>query len=204
MAQSVIIFGKSGSGKSRSLIGFKEDEITLINTIGKLLPFSKKFKYSATVSDPDVIKASLKKMPTKVAVIDDAGYLMTTLFMRSHGKGDQFKMYNDLADMMWNLFVFVKDELPQDVMVYWMFHEETSDFGETKIRTIGKLLDQKITLEGMVTICLHCVVKNGKHIFLTQSDGTDISKSPEGLWEDLEIPNDLKAVDSAIRKYWGL
>ena len=204
MAQSCIIYGKSGAGKSRSLINFKEDEITLINTIGKMLPFPKKFKYSATVSDPEIIKASLKKMPTKIAVIDDAGYLMTTMFMKSHGKGDGFKLYNDLADMMWNLFCFVKDDLPQDVIVYWMFHEETSETGEVKIRTIGKLLDQKVTLEGMVTICLHSVVKNGKHIFITQSDGMDISKSPEGLWSELEIPNDLKAVDTAIRKYWGL
>lgn len=204
MGQSVIIFGKSGSGKSRSLINFKEDEITLINTIGKLLPFSKKFRYSATVSDAEVIKAALKKMPTKTAVIDDAGYLMTTMFMKQHTQKDSFKMFNDLADMMWNLFCFIKDDLPQDIIVYWMFHEETSDLGETKIRTIGKLLDQKVTLEGMVTICLHCVVNNGKHVFVTQSDGTDISKSPEGLWDSLEIPNDLKAVDDAIRSYWGL
>ena len=161
------------------------------------------FKYAAPLDDIAKIKAALQKMPTKIAVIDDAGYLMTNLFMKGHGKGDQFKMYNDIGDAIWGLFNFVKNELPDNVFVYWIFHEETSDLGETKVRTIGKLLDQKVCLEGMVTVCLHCMVKNGKHIFTTQSNGMDIAKSPEGMFED-EIPNDLKFVDETMRNYWGI
>ena len=203
MAENVIIFGKSGSGKSRSLINFEKDEILLINTIGKRLPFGMSFKYAAPLDDIAKIKAALKKMPVKIAVIDDAGYIMTDMFMRGHTGKDQFKLYNDLADAIWGLFNFVKNELPDDVFVYWIFHEETSDLGETKVRTIGKLLDQKVCLEGMVTVCLHCMVKNGKHIFTTQSNGMDIAKSPEGMFED-EIPNDLKFVDETMRNYWGI
>ena len=55
----------------------------------------------------------------------------------------------------------------------------------------------------MATIVLRCVVRDGKHLFLTQSNGNDISKSPEGMFE-LEIDNDLKAADKIIREFWGL
>ena len=99
--------------------------------------------------------------------------------------------------------MFIQAQLPEDVIVYILMHETTSDFGETKLRTIGKLLDEKVCIEGMVTICLRCMVEGDRHFFRTQSSGADISKSPEGLF-DLEIENDLKCVDDAIRKYWNL
>ena len=87
--------------------------------------------------------------------------------------------------------------------MYITLHEDTNDYGETKIRTIGKLLSEKVCIEGMATIVLRCVVRDGKHLFLTQSNGNDISKSPEGMFE-LEIDNDLKAADKIIREFWGL
>ena len=84
-----------------------------------------------------------------------------------------------------------------------MMHEDSDDCGNTKLRTIGKLLDQKVCLEGMVTICLHCIAKGKEHVFVTNSNGLGIEKSPEGMF-DFEVPNDLKAVDSRIREYWNL
>ncbi|MBQ0165360.1 MAG: AAA family ATPase [Bacteroidales bacterium] len=203
MGECVFIYGKSGSGKSRSLLNFKEDEIFLINVNGKRLPFPKKFKYVGRTDNIKTIMEQLAKMPTQTAVIDDAGYLMTNMFMRGHGQGDQFKLYNSIGDMMWNLINFIQMSLPEHVIVYMMFHDEATDQGDVKIRTIGKLLDQKVCLEGMVTICLRCAVKGGKHVFLTNSDGTDICKSPEGMFPE-EIENDLKAVDTQIRKFWGI
>ena len=203
MGEPILIYGKSGSGKSRSLLNFGEDEIFLVNVLGKRLPFARKFKYTAAVDDIEKIKVGLKKMPTKVAVIDDAGYLMTNLFMRSHGQGDQYKLFNTIADTMWGLMNFVKNDLPEDVLVYIVMHENISDLGESKLRTIGKLLDDKVSLEGMVTICLRSAVIGGKHVFVTNSNGTDIAKSPEGLWDE-QVPNDLKQIDSDIRKFWGI
>lgn len=207
MGECIIIYGKSGSGKSRSLINFKEDEIFLVNVIGKRLPFRSKFKYEITTDDVNKIKNGLKKMPVKSAVIDDAGYLMTNAFMRGHSApksgSSSFDLYNTIADSFWGLLTFIKTELPEDVLVYITIHEDTTDFGETKIRTIGKLLSEKVCIEGMATIVLHCVVRDGKHLFLTQSNGNDISKSPEGMFE-LEIDNDLKAADKIIREFWGL
>lgn len=206
MGECVIIYGKSGSGKSRSLKNFGEDEIFLVNVIGKRLPFRSQFKYATTTDNIDKIKNGLKKMPTKAAVIDDAGYLMTNAFMRGHSApksgSSSFELYNSIADSFWGLLSFIKTELPEDVIVYLTIHEDTNDYGETKIRTIGKLLSEKVCIEGMATVVLRCVVRDGKHLFLTQSDGSDISKSPEGMFE-LEIENDLKACDSIIREYWG-
>lgn len=207
MGECVFVYGKSGSGKSRSLINFGEDEIFLVNTIGKRLPFRSKFKYEIKTDDFSKIANGLRKMPTKTAVIDDSGYLMTNAFMRGHSApksgSSTFDLYNDIADSFWSLITIIKNELPDDVIVYMIMHEDTTDYGETKLRTIGKLLSEKVCIEGMSTVVLRCAVRDGKHLFITQSDGNDISKSPEGMFE-LEIENDLKAVDTAIREYWGL
>lgn len=207
MGECVFVYGKSGSGKSRSLINFGEDEIFLVNTIGKRLPFRSKFKYEIKTDDFSKIANGLRKMPTKTAVIDDSGYLMTNAFMRGHSApksgSSTFDLYNDIADSFWSLITVIKNELPDDVIVYMIMHEDTTDYGETKLRTIGKLLSEKVCIEGMSTVVLRCVVRDGKHLFLTQSDGSDISKSPEGMF-DKEIENDLKAVDTVIREYWGL
>lgn len=207
MGVGVLIYGRSGSGKSRSLKSFAEDEIFLVNVIGKPLPFPGRFRYCIKSDNYNTIKNGLKKMPSKVAVIDDAGYLLTNTFMRGHSApksgSSSFDLYNDIADAFWGLLRFVQDELPEDVIVYLLMHEATSDYGETKLRTIGKLLDEKVCVEGMVSIALRCMVEGGRHYFRTQSSGMDISKSPEGMFET-EIENDLKAVDTRIREYWGL
>ena len=112
-------------------------------------------------------------------------------------------MYNTLADSYWNLIEYIKN-LPSDKIVYVIMHEDTDDYGNTKPKTIGKLLDEKICLEGMFTIVLRCILENGKHLFVTQADGGAVSKSPMGMFEDLHIDNDLLLVDNAIREYYGI
>lgn len=207
MGMCVLVYGKSGSGKSRSLKFFGEDEILLINIEGKELPFRNTFKYICRTDSLDTIITQIQKMPCKIAVIDDAGYLMTHHFMDNHRnkKGSaSFDMYDDIADTMYFLVKRIKKETPEDVIVYVMLHEDTNDMGETKIRTIGKLIDNKVCLEGMVTVCLRCMSDNGKHFFRTQTDGFDISKSPEDMFEDTEIDNNLKLVDDTIRGFYGL
>lgn len=206
MGEAVIIYGKSGTGKSRSLKEFGEEEILFVNTVNKRLPFPKKFKYELRTANVDLVKAKLSKMPVKTAVIDDFGYQQTARFMAEHTKkqgGSQFDLYNSIADDAYGLIMFIKT-LPDDVIVYLILHEESNDYGDVKLKTIGKLLDQKVCIEGLVTICLRAM-KEGtdKYFFRTQSDGQDISKSPEGMFE-LEIPNDLAAVDKRIREYWSL
>lgn len=207
MAIPVIVFGKSGSGKSRSLKNFAEDEILLVNVEGKALPFRKKFKYTMVSDSIDKIIGQIKKMPCKTAVIDDAGYIMTHHFMNNHRnkKGNaSFEMYDDIADAMYNLVKRVKTEIEPDKIVYIILHEDVDDYGNAKLKTLGRLLDNKVCLEGMVTVCIRCMSDNGKHYFRIATDGTDISKAPEDMFQSKEIENDLKAVDAAIRDYWGL
>ena len=207
MGVPVLIYGKSGSGKSRSMKNFAEDEILHVNVIRKRLPFRKKFKYEYQSDNYDKIKEALEKMPTKTAVVDDAGYLQTNAFMRGHSApksgSSSFDLYNGIADKAWDLMIFVARKLPDDVIVYIVMHEEENDSGTIKLKTIGKLLDQKVCLEGMVTIALRCLCEDGRHFFRTQTDGYDFSKSPEEMFE-LEIENDLKFVDDTIREYWNL
>lgn len=208
MGIPVVIYGKSGSGKSRSLKNFEETEICLINVEGKSLPFRHTFKYTMKADDVNVILAAVKRLPAdvKTIVIDDAGYIMTHYFMKNHRnmKGNaQFDMYNQMADDMCALINGIK-ELPEDRIVYLMYHEETSDYGDTKLLTIGKLLDQKAPLIGMVTIALRCMSTGGRHFFRTVTDGSDITKAPEEMFTAEEIENDLKAVDSAIREYYNI
>ena len=205
MGIPVIIYGKSGAGKSRSIKGFKSDEIYLVNVLGKPLPFKGQFKYVSNTDNVQTIMAGLSKMSTMTAVVDDFGYIMTNLFMRGHGGGDQFKLFNTIGDAVWSFINFIQSPaVAEDAIVYLILHEDVNEDGSSKLRTIGKLLDQKVCIEGMATVVLRATVKGGRHIFQTQSDGSSIAKSPEGMFAGDEIDNDLKAVDTAIRAYWGI
>lgn len=208
MGLPVLIYGKSGSGKSRSLKFFDENEVVLFNTERKELPFRKRFRKIGASDDIKQIVTTIKKNPEKVYVIDDAGYIMTHLFMSQHRnkKGNaSFDMYDDIADAMYWLVKSIKDDVPDsDKIVYIMLHEDTDDFGFSKLRTIGKQLDRKVCLEGMVTICIRCMSENGKHFFRTVTDGSDITKTPEEMFSEPEIENNLKMVDDTIREFYGL
>lgn len=207
MAIPVLIIGKSGSGKSTSLRNCTDnEEWNLINVLGKPLPFKGKVPQVVT-DDYSMVMKCIAGSKANSIVIDDAGYLITNYFMRNHsskGQGNAiFSMYNTLADNFWNLVEFIK-KLPDEKIVYIIMHEDTDDFGNIKPKTIGKLLDEKICLEGMFTIVLRGIQENGKHLFVTQADGGAVSKSPMGMFDELEIENDLLLVDNAIRDYYGL
>ena len=202
-----MIIGKSGGGKSTSLRNcIDNEEWNLINVLGKPLPFKGKIP-SVVTDDYTQVMQCLAGSKAHSIVVDDAGYLITNYFMRNHsskGAGNAiFSMYNTLADNFWNLVEFMK-KLPEDKIVYIIMHEDTDDYGNVKPKTIGKLLDEKICLEGMFTIVLRCIQENGKHLFVTQADGGAVSKSPMGMFEELQIDNDLLYVDAKIREYYGL
>lgn len=205
MAVPVLIIGKSGSGKSTSLRNCIDKDFNLIRVLDKPLPFKGKINGWKT-DDYQIIMKALVQAKAKSIVIDDAGYLITNHFMRGHsssGKGNAvFSFYNDIGDYFWNLIQFIVSKLPEDKIVYLMMHEEMNDFGEVKPKTIGKLLDEKVCIEGMFTIVLRCVEEGGNHLFITQASGGAVSKSPIGMFEDLTIDNDLAKVDETIRNYY--
>jgi len=179
----------------------------LIKVLDKPLPFKGNIPSGTSDSYPKIMKWLLGAKEKSI-VIDDAGYLITNQFMNGHssaGKGNGvFTLYNEIGDHFWGLIQFITAKLPPDTIVYLMMHEDVNDFGDIKPKTVGKLLDEKVCIEGMFTIVLRCVNDNNKHLFITQSDNGAVSKSPIGLFETLEIDNDLKMVDEKIREYWDL
>lgn len=202
MGLAVLILGFSGSGKSASLRNFGADELSVVNVNGKPLPFRTQFK-NVICSDkyPDITNF-IRSAGTKSIVIDDAQYLMANEFMR-RAKETGFQKFTDIGKNYWELVRFA-EELPDDVIIYFLQHLETGEDGRQKAKTIGKLLDEKITVEGMFTTVLKTVAADGKYLFATQTDGTDTCKSPIGLFDTAYINNDLKYVDEALRMYYHL
>lgn len=207
MGIPVLLIGKSGSGKSTSLRNFSETELALINVIKKPLPFKKKFESTITTDDYEKVAKCVAQTSKNSIVIDDAGYLIVNMFMKGHanaGAGNAvFAFYNKVGDSFWNLIEFVKN-LPDNKIVYFIMHEDKSETGDIKPKTIGRILDEKVCLEGLFTVVIRSVMDGDKYVFRTQTNGLDVCKSPIGMFEKAEIDNDLKLVDQAVRSYWDL
>jgi hypothetical protein len=201
MAIIVMVYGQSGTGKSTSLRNFKPEDVCIVNVSGKPLPFKNKHKTFNT-DDYMSIETAIKKAPAKSIVIDDATYLMTGEYMRT-AKVTGYQKFTDLALNYYTL-VKIAAALPDDKIVYFMGHSDIDNNGNEKFKTIGKLLDEKITLEGMFTIVLKTVVTDGKYQFSTRNNGQDTVKTPMGMFNEPLIDNDLAAVDKAIRDYYEL
>jgi hypothetical protein len=203
LAIPVLILGESGSGKSTSLRSFDPTKVSIINVAGKPLPFkSAGFKTVKTDNYP-TITGLLKKTASKTIVVDDSQFLLVNEFMRSvNEKG--YDKFNQLASNFWNLIQFVINDLPDDRIVYFLHHIQRDDLGREKAKTIGRMLDEKVTVEGMFTIVLKTSVHDGGYYFATRTNGADTVKSPIGMFEADEIDNDLKLVDDTIRSYYGL
>lgn len=204
MGKKVLIIGESGTGKSASMRNFTRDELLLINVASKDLPFKEpKGSFEKVNSDNyRVIKKVLQETTKKVIVIDDVQYLMANEFMRrATEKG--FDKFTEIAQNYWELQQVI-NSLPNDVIVYELSHLERDQNGNEKVKTIGKLLDEKITIEGMFSVVLKSICSDGKYFFQTQNSGHDTCKSPIGLFNTFLIDNDLKAVDKALREYYDL
>lgn len=197
----VLLIGKSGSGKSASLRNFKKDEIAIANVLGKPLPFKSDLE-APKVDDYNTILKAIEHTNKKVIVIDDANYLITNEFMnKSSVKG--FDKYNEMGNNFFNLINGIKN-VDGGKTVYLIMHEDTDDEGNVKPKTIGKLLDDKVNIQGMFTICIRSMFDNGNYIFRLKTNGQDCVKTPIGLFEEEQMENDLKLVDEKIREYYDL
>jgi hypothetical protein len=205
MGVLVYVLGRSGTGKSYSMRNFAKDEIGVVNVQGKILPFkgSGSIDIVNTDSSDDIVK-TIKAMAKKykIIVVDDFQYVMANEFMRRATERGYDK-FTEIAKHAWDVADCVRT-LPADVIVYVMCHTDTDQDGFEKLKTIGKLLDEKIVLEGMSTIVLKTAVSDGQYMFLTQNNGKDTVKSPEGMFPAYAIDNDLKYVDEKIRSYYEL
>lgn len=213
MALPVLVEGRSGSGKTFALKNFKPDELGVISVEKGRLPFRSELKViripkwsggeqqnygQVNAAKYAWVENMIRKATVKSIAIDDSQYLLANeLFDRAYEKG--YDKYTQMAVNFRNLIHFVNDLEDDDKIVYFLHHSETDSDGREKCKTIGKMLDEKLTIEGCFDIVLYCQ----DHKFFTQSNGISTAKSPEGMF-DLEIPNDLKAVDVAIREYYGM
>lgn len=202
MGIPVLILGESGSGKSASMRNFEPEDVSIFNVAAKPLPFKKKLPKKAT-SDYGVIMEGISKSQKKSFVIDDSQYLMCFESFR-RAKETGFGKFTDFALNFYNLVQFVIRSTPPDVIVYFLHHTESdSNTGKVKAKTMGKMLDSQLTLEGLFSIVLICTTDGKKHSFITQSDGFTTAKSPMDMFPEM-IENDLKSVDQVIREYYEL
>lgn len=202
MGMPILILGESGTGKTTSLRNFNDGEIALVNVTGKALPFRGNFEMLKNTTDASKILRFMRETAAKRIIIDDCQYIMSFQYMRRI-KENGWEKFNELQSDFFNIIDAVS-ALPDDVLVYFLSHLETKDDGRQKIKTIGKMLDEKITIEGMFTTVLKTHVSDGKYYFLTQNSGSDTVKSPLGMFADFAIDNDLKYVDEKIRNYYQI
>lgn len=197
----VLLIGQSGSGKSTSLRNFKGEEIAVVNVLGKPLPFKSDIK-AGKCDDYNTILKAIANTKKKTIVIDDAGYLLTNEFMnKSSVKG--YDKYNEMANNFFNLINGIKN-IEGGKTVYLIMHEETNEFGEVKPKTIGKLLDDKVNIQGMFTICIRSMFENNNYVFRLKTNGQDCVKTPFGMFEETTMENDLKEFDKIVREYYEL
>lgn len=197
----VLIYGKSGTGKSTSLRNFKDDEIGVINVLNKPLPFKSNLKLFNSDDYASILKV-ISGAKAKTIVIDDAGYLITNEFMRKSSV-KSYEKFNEIANNFWGLIEAIK-KLEGGKTVYIIMHEDINDNGDVSPRTIGKMLNDKVCIEGMFTIVLRSMCEDGNYIFTTKTNGQDVTKTPMNMFEETSIDNDLKEVDKVIREYYEL
>lgn len=200
MGVAALILGDSGSGKSTSLRNFEADQVGIMNVMGKPLPFKKKLP-TANHASYGTIQQALQRNTLNAYVIDDAGYLMQKENFRRI-KESGFAKFSDMA-LHFEQLIEWATQTDEDTIVYIMMHYDTDANGRQKPRTVGKLLDEKFCIEGACPIVLQSTILDGKHVFVSKGDGFNAAKAPMGMLPDV-MDNDLKAVDDAIREYWGL
>lgn len=217
MAIPVLIIGRSGSGKTYSLKGFNDfaDNIGVISVEKARLPFKSGIKVARIPKYEDspniqtaaqisqarysFVERAIKSAKCKTIVIDDSQYLLADEFF-DRAKENGYQKFTDIALNFRNLIHNINNMGEDDKIVYFLHHSEDDGAGREKVKTIGKMLDEKLTVEGCFDVVIYCRDQR----FYTQGDGISSAKTPEGMFDSVEIPNDLKFVDDRIREYWGV
>ena len=200
----MLILGESGSGKSASLRNFKKEDVGILNVASKPLPFrNTNGLITVNKATYSMIKGAVTTPNRLSYVIDDAQYLMAfESFDKANITG--YAKFTEMAKNYEEMLRVIQEDTSPDTIVYVMQHIDTDENGKVKAKTLGKMLDQQLTIEGLFSIVLLAKADERRHYFVTQSDGTNPCKSPMGMFDDIEIDNDLKMVDDTIREYYGL
>lgn len=211
MSIAAMILGQSGTGKSASLRNLPPEQTLLIQVVKKPLPFRSGAWKPCTKSDPTgsiiatdnymTIVGAMQRTKKQIIVIDDFQYLMCNEFMlRSEERG--FDKFTEIARHAWDVLM-TSTKLDPATRVYILSHTQQDENG-VRAKTIGKMLDEKITVEGLVSIVLRTKIVNADYLFRTRNDGTDTVKTPMEMFDDELIPNDLALVDQKICEYYEI
>lgn len=217
MSIACMILGQSGTGKTTSLRNFNPADVLLIQAVKKPLPFKAKDWVSCTKANPtgsilvtdnaQTIVGAMQRTHKPIIVIDDFQYILANEFMRrvldNETGNAAFAKYNEIARNAWDILM-TAGRLADSTRVYILAHTQEDDNGRIKAKTIGKLLDEKITLEGLLTIVMRTAVINGQYLFSTQNSGSDTVKTPLDMFTEDHIPNDLAATDNTITDYYAI
>ncbi len=216
MSNATLIIGESGTGKSTSIRNLDESETFIINVLDKPLPF-KGFKkryikvsqdggnYFVSDDYNDILKSikyiSDNRPEIKNIIIDDYQYIMANEFMR-RAMDRGFDKFTEIGQHAWKI-IYYSVKCRDDLFFFFLSHSELDASGHVKCKTIGKMIDDKITLEGMFTTVLHTTVMDGKYKFITQNNGVHIAKSPMGMFDSIYIDNDLNQVKKHMNNYYS-
>lgn len=212
MSYGCLILGESGTGKTCSLRNLDPKNTLLIQPVRKPLPFRstgwKEIKAKGdgnnilVCSNPQAIINCMHASPFDVIVVDDWQYILASMYMAARNvKG--FDKFTEIGGAGFDI-AKAASELAENKRVYVLAHTTSDEFGNTRIKTLGKLLDDKIVVEGMFTTVLRTHVENGRYLFSTQNSGSDTVKSPMGMFSEKYIENDLAAIDQIICDYYGI
>lgn len=218
MGFPVFVVGRSGSGKSASLHGFERGEVGVFECIGKPLPFRRRLDVIGLTRDRNgrkltpeeqyrIITTSLATGKRRAWVIDDATYLPQMENM-SRANEPGYGKFVDIAQHFTSL-LDAATSTPDDTITYIMCHPAYDEQGREKINLPGKMVEEKVIPEGMVPVFIDCEVRDGQHLFVTRNDGFNLAKAPYDFDTGVralpeEMPNDLKAVDTALREFWDM
>ena len=201
MGVSVLVLGHSGSGKSTSLRNFEPGEVGIFNVAGKPLPFRRRLQKADRPSYGQIMQ-SLSANKLRAYVVDDANYLMAFQNFAT-AKQTGYAKFTDMA-VNFEMLLEAANATDDDTVVYFFMHPDYDERGQMKPKTIGKMLDEKLCVEGMFPIVLLAERDEQGFCFKTESDGSNPVKAPMGMFEEARVDNDLKAVDAAIRDYWEM
>lgn len=199
MAKLVLVIARSGTGKSSSLRNLKPEEAAVVLCSGKDLPFRHDLKTFVPGGYSDIY-AIIEKSTKPMIIIDDANYLMSFEEMNRVNESGYGK-FTQMASNMFKVFKAIIDK-ESDQVFYIMAHSDEDETGRLRFKTTGKMLSEKVVLEGLTNIVLTTDIVDGAFVFRTQTDGLGV-KAPLGMFDSPTIENDLKLVDTAIRKFYG-
>lgn len=218
MGFPVLVVGRSGSGKSASLHGFSPGEVGVFECVGKPLPFRRDLGAVSLTHDGrgremtpaqqyEVIVRALARNTKRAYVVDDATYLPQLELMARAREGG-YEKYVDIAQHFTSLLT-AATHTDDDTITYILCHPAYDDSGRERINLPGRMVQEKVIPEGMVPVCVDCDVRDGEHVFVTENDGYNLAKAPYDFESGAHalpptMPNDLKAVDTMLRRFWGM